>query len=347
MEKQKKNFFSNHKKMTKIALILYIVIAVAITGTSFAWFIANNKVEVAPPDDISITADSRVEMSVDGNVWGSSLQITPNITQYADVSGDGIHFWFPKYLNDNDEVDLSNKDAFESVNTATPEKSDQDAENSITYYLKQLASGDYELTLIVIPVGFASNRVELLSVYNEKNIVSLSASAWNGLSNQGIKTVVLPAHLRFFNNKDAVADIESYEISADNPAFSTLDGVLYSKDRSILIAYPQCKLGDSFVLPDAVTMISSQAFSGTVNLGTLTINHKVIVCDSAFYACEKLQNVVFTATDPSLFIGKQTFASCVLENSITVWIPTGMTAAYQNAVIEDVDLPAKFTEGTP
>jgi hypothetical protein len=110
--------------MIKIAIVLYIAIAMAITGTSVAWFVTNNNVEVAPTDDISITADSRVEISMDGEVWGSSLQMTHEITQYADVSGDGIDFWFPRYLSDSDEVDLGNKDAFEHVNTIEPGKSD-------------------------------------------------------------------------------------------------------------------------------------------------------------------------------------------------------------------------------
>ena len=124
MEKQKNNFFSNNKRMIKVSLVLYIVIAFVITGTSVAWFVTNKKVEVAPTDDISITVDSRVEISVDGEVWGSSLQVDPNITQYADVSGNGIDFWFPRYLSDSDQVDLGNRDAFEHVNTRDPEKSD-------------------------------------------------------------------------------------------------------------------------------------------------------------------------------------------------------------------------------
>ena len=122
MEKQKNKFFSNNKRMIKTALVLYIAIAVAVTGTTVAWFVNNKKVEVSPTDDISITADSRVEISTDGETWGSSLLMTPNITQYADVSGDGIDFWFPRYLSDSDEVDLGNKDAFEHVNTVDPEK---------------------------------------------------------------------------------------------------------------------------------------------------------------------------------------------------------------------------------
>ena len=222
-----------------------------------------------------------------------------------------------------------------------------ESETGISYYLKELSSNEYEITLIEIPADFALNQVVLLSIYDGKNIVSMNSSAWKGLENQQIQFVVLPDNLRFFN-KDAIANsIESFEISSDNSSFLTVDGVLYSKDGSILIAYPKAKLGDAFTLPAAVTMISSNAFSGTANLITLTINHKVTIGDCAFYDCAKLQNVIFTATEASSFIGEQTFVDCDLQNTITVWVPSGTVSSYKNAVIEDIALYSKFSEGTP
>ena len=247
----------------------------------------------------------------------------------------------------NYDAFISKNDAYRSV-TQYYEIVYTDTETGITYYLKELPSGEYEITLIEIPTDFALEKVVLPSMYNGKNIISLNSSAWKGLENQRIKTVVLPNDLRFFNNKEAVADsVESFEISEENSVFSTVDGVLYSKDGSVLIAYPKSKLGDSFALPATVTMISSKAFSGTLNLVTLTIGHKVTICDEAFYDCMKLQNVVFTGTETSSFIGTQTFMDCDLENSITVWIPLGTIDSYKNAVIEDIDLYSKFIEGTP
>ncbi len=223
-----------------------------------------------------------------------------------------------------------------------------DDQTGITYYLKQISENEYEITLIDIPAEFEFDKLTLPSEYNGCNIISLSDTAWNGIESQRIKTVVLPNNLRFFNNKEAVADsIESFEISGENSVFSTDDGVLYSKDGSVLIAYPKAKLGDSFTLPTGVTMISTNAFSATANLVTLTIDHKVTVCDAAFHDCVKLQHVVFTASEPSSFIGTETFKDCVLKNSIIVWIPVGTINAYRNAVVEDIDLYAKFQEGTP
>ena len=247
----------------------------------------------------------------------------------------------------NYDAFISKNDAYRSV-TQYYEIVYTDTETGITYYLKELPSGEYEITLIEIPTDFALEKVVLPSMYNGKNIISLNSSAWKGLENQRIKTVVLPNDLRFFNNKEAVADsVESFEISEENSVFSTVDGVLYSKDGSVLIAYPKSKLGDSFALPATVTMISSKAFSGTLNLVTLTIGHKVTICDEAFYDCMKLQNVVFTGTETSSFIGTQTFMDCDLENSIIVWIPLGTIDSYKNAVLEDIDLYSKFREGTP
>lgn len=251
-------------------------------------------------------------------------------------------------------VSYANYDAFRSKNSAYSvitkyyEIVYTETETGITYYLKEQSSGEYEIMLIEFPADYALDKVVLPSVYNGKNIISLSSSAWKGLENQRIKIVTLPNALKFFNNKEAVADsIESFEISDENSVFSVVDGVLCSKDGSVLIAYPKSKLGDNFTLPDTVTMISSKAFSGTVNLVTLTINHKITVCDAAFYDCAKLQNVVFTENEPSSFIGTQTFMDCDLESSIIVWIPEGTINGYKNAVIEDIELYSKLREGTP
>ena len=84
-----------------------------------------------------------------------------------------------------------------------------------------------------------------------------------------------------------------------------------------------------------------------MNLVTLTIDHKVTICGKAFHNCVNLQNLVFTGSEVSLFIGSQTFVDCALENSITLWIPEGTIEGYKNSVIEDITLYSKFREGTP
>lgn len=173
--------------MIVISLVLYIAIAVVITGVTVAWFVSNEKVEVAPTDDISITADSRVEISVDGEVWGSSLLMSPNITQYADVSGDGINFWFPRYLSDSDEVDIGNKDAFEHVNTIEPGKSDPyfitlrlkaRSATALDLYLDGTVGEDGKSASYVLPKQTSKIQGEGgISVYNRPSPLNADLSA--------------------------------------------------------------------------------------------------------------------------------------------------------------------------
>lgn len=251
-------------------------------------------------------------------------------------------------------VSLANFDAFTSKNptyaaiTHYYEILYNEAETGITYYLKSLPTGEYEIALIDIPNNFNTEQIVLPSVYEGKNIISMYNSAWKNIENQGIRNVVLPDNFKFFNHKDFVANsIESFTITDSNTVFATIGGVLYSKDGSVLIAYPKNKSDESFTLPSGVTTISSKAFAGAINLITLNITQNVTVCDEAFYKCARLQNVVFTDTQASSFIGEETFVDCDFENSITVWVPVGTVDSYRSAVVEDVELYSKFQEGTP
>ncbi|BCJ96471.1 hypothetical protein acsn021_40400 [Anaerocolumna cellulosilytica] len=47
--------------------------------------------------------------------------------------------------------------------------------------------------------------------------------------------------------------IKEYVVSDNNPHYKTVDGVLYNKDMTVLIAYPYQKSSESFTIPDTVT----------------------------------------------------------------------------------------------
>ena len=52
-----------------------------------------------------------------------------------------------------------------------------------------------------------------------------------------------------------------YVVDPNNPNYSSLDGVLYNKNRTRLIAYPYGKNVTSFSVPASVTTIDSSAFN--------------------------------------------------------------------------------------
>ncbi|MDO4469848.1 MAG: Ig-like domain-containing protein [Bacillota bacterium] len=58
-------------------------------------------------------------------------------------------------------------------------------------------------------------------------------------------------------------------------AFTTIDGVLYSKDKSWIIKYPSAKDGDTFIMPDSVEEVQSNVFFDTKNLKTIVMSPNI------------------------------------------------------------------------
>jgi hypothetical protein len=68
--------------------------------------------------------------------------------------------------------------------------------------------------------------------------------------------------------------LTSIEVDEDNRTYRSIDGVLFKKDKSVLILYPQGKQGP-YTIPGSVTKIEPKAFSGCIGLTSLTIGKKV------------------------------------------------------------------------
>ena len=74
-------------------------------------------------------------------------------------------------------------------------------------------------------------------------------------------TIILPGLLSNFDGSVyASTSVTQFSISADNNNFSVIDGVLYSKDASVLYAYPAERRGKAFSVPASVTEIAPRAF---------------------------------------------------------------------------------------
>lgn len=79
--------------------------------------------------------------------------------------------------------------------------------------------------------------------------------------------------------------LESIEVDPNNQNFISVDGVVFTKDMTTLIAYPPAKAGESYTIPSTVTTIAAQAFMNVSNLKQVTVHSQVeTVGHSAFYA---------------------------------------------------------------
>lgn len=69
--------------------------------------------------------------------------------------------------------------------------------------------------------------------------------------------------------------LKAFIVDEENKYFSSKDGVLYDKDRKVLINYPRDKQDESFKTPETVEGILDRAFELNENLQKLTITSNV------------------------------------------------------------------------
>lgn len=85
-----------------------------------------------------------------------------------------------------------------------------------------------------------------------------------------------------YDTFDYCPALERIEVDQDNPVFCAIDGVLFSKDRKILIACPVCKQGD-YEIPDGTEEIGLRAFYRNEKLTSVFVPDSVqVIDDEAF-----------------------------------------------------------------
>jgi hypothetical protein len=95
--------------------------------------------------------------------------------------------------------------------------------------------------------------------------------------------------------------LTSIEVSAQNTNFSSLEGVLFSKDQTVLHRFPEGRTGE-YAIPNTVTGIGNFAFFNCSGLTSVMIPDSVPIINSrAFYGCTNLINAIFLGNAPSNF----------------------------------------------
>ena len=136
----------------------------------------------------------------------------------------------------------------------------------------------------------------------------------------------------------------NFTVSKDNPAFSSLDGVLYDKEKTKVIKAPE-KLKGDFVIPASVTIIQKSAFSDCRDLTSIKIPEGVTsIGEAAFENCINLTSI--NVPEGVTNIGAEAFYGCFSLANIN--IPEGVTSIgafvfrHCNS-LASVDIPAKVT----
>ena len=104
-------------------------------------------------------------------------------------------------------------------------------------------------------------------------------------------------------------ELKSIEVDEANEYYTSVDGVLYTKDMKKLMVYPIKKVETSYTIPEGVERIGVCAFYKNETLTEVNIPSTLKeIGDMAFFKCEKISLV--TLPDGLEKIGSDAFSYC-------------------------------------
>lgn len=184
--------------------------------------------------------------------------------------------------------------------------------------------GCAELTSIEIPAGVTricdnafSSCSQLQTLHLHEGLLAIEESAFNAC--EALQEITLPASVNElgFGVFCDCKQLTRINVKAGNTAYVAEDGILYNKEKTILLQYPAGKKGASFVIPSSITEIGDYAFGGNESLTETTIHPQIKKIGAfAFVRCNELKQISVPAETES--IGESAFHDCLSLTAINV-----------------------------
>ncbi len=144
--------------------------------------------------------------------------------------------------------------------------------------------------------------------FNQNLLLKIGSMAFADCKSLG--QITLPATLSTtlgYRWVSGCNSLSAIEVEGGNSVYSSLDGVLYSKDERTLFVFPQAKSAVDYVFPETVANIGDFAFENS-SLSSANLNRVLRLGEGAFYQSKDLQEVTFGLNFTS--IGKGAFEGC-------------------------------------
>ncbi len=154
--------------------------------------------------------------------------------------------------------------------------------------------------------------INLTSITVSEGVEGIGKNAFSGC--KSLKYLAFPKSITSlavsaFDNLD---QLTALTVHPDNPAFTTVDGVLFNKEMTALILYPQNKSEATYTIPNTVKTVCNNSFRKVKALKKLTFPEGLTTIEP--YAFHECGDSTLTVTFPSSleYIGKAAFYGCDL-----------------------------------
>lgn len=155
----------------------------------------------------------------------------------------------------------------------------------ITYHVTRIGDDAFRgcpITSIDIPEGvtainfFAFNGCSRLEYIEFPNSL-VSLGRWVFYNCRSIKNLNIPRNLTdiAYTALAGLSGLVYYTCSPFNPKFKAVDGILYNKDMTMLVAYPQAAAATSFTIPSTITSLYDYCLHNCDNLTEINIPESV------------------------------------------------------------------------
>ena len=176
--------------------------------------------------------------------------------------------------------------------------------------------------------------VDIPSEVEGFKVVGIDADAFRGC--ESTRTVVISSNVSKIPDRVFVGcnQLVSIQVNANNSDFATVDGVLFSKDKTRLLCcpagYKSTGSSGEYIIPETVLTIEARAFYGCSNLTSITLPSGLTsIGSSAFSECSGLTSIMLP--NGLTTISNEAFANCI--NLSTVWVSEDKKDMFGNTSI--------------
>lgn len=218
----------------------------------------------------------------DGNERSETVNITVQFNH---------HSFTYLVINENSEIMLTGYKQPTTTHLTVPSTLGGLPVTTIGHYAfigLELNAVTFNENLVEIQQGaFISNSITTVSFPNSLEIIGINAFSFNNIANATISAGVSLIGISAFKSDS----ILNYTVADDNPYYKSIDGVLYSKDETILVDFPQARTDTTFVIPEGVIEIGASAFDLSDLVSVTLPSTLQIIGGRAFYYCN-LTNII-------------------------------------------------------